>query len=298
VSEKQPFWLVPVLTVLALALAPAAAYANAIEGHPEFLTNGKLMTTERVPFVGDGPIKINGKNGNPEMECGNVLFGAFWNELTERTPGGEKTELRGHGQILEWWAMGHEPTAERKEATTNCFFVYTEGTEKFKEVGWVTAERPLNIKTEQGLICRNPATKIGACPATEKEPATLITEVKREELTVPWNVELVTKEGFGFSKIGVPTQTGKSCQEVPAPPGCIRLTIVVPGLNNLQIPFEGSLETFVVNGVKNALSPSAFNFESEKSGTLTIPEQSETRLVMSGGIKFFGYTGTQLITDR
>jgi hypothetical protein len=267
----------------------------------EFFKNEVAVGTgAQIPVFGEGAItfetpEVEVEPGHKareiEMECVNLFYGSVVNEGSPPT---------AHLQTVEWWAMGHVPSAEHPEMSDLCRFSYLGAT---AGEAWVTAERPLNIVEQVGEICISQKKReLSECPKKAGEPGAerVITSVARsitrEPLTTPWNEQVVGVPREPHVKIGIPTETGKSCTENPAPPGCIRLTIIYPGLD-LQIPFEGSLEPRWLNGVGNGLSPAAMEFEGEASGHLHIANE-EKPILTSGIVKLLGAPGRELINVK
>jgi hypothetical protein len=234
------------------------------------------------------------KSREVELECVNLSVGSLTNEGTEPP--------RAFGQVLEWWAMGHTPTAEHTEVSPTCRFTFlgAPGGE-----AWVTAERPLRAVTQTAEVCINPAKELSECkkkvgePGAEREFKSVLEQISRETLTTPWNMEaFINSEGKRRMRVGISSETGKSCAEEPAPPGCVRLTIVYPALN-LFFPFEGSLEPTWVNGAGNGLSPSSLEFEGERSGTLRAAGgAARSTLSLVGSNKIIGTAGQELVSVK
>jgi hypothetical protein len=254
-----------------------------------------------IPVFGEGAItfetpEVEVEPGHKmreiEMECVNLMFGGVSNEGSPPL---------GHGQILEWWAMGHTPKEGHPEISDLCRFTYL-GTTAGE--AWVTAERPLGIVEQVGEVCASKTKReLSQCPKKVGEPGAerIITsvarQVTREPLTTPWNEELVPVGPNNLHmKVGIPTESGKTCTENPAPAGCMRLAIIYPGLN-LQIPFEGSLEPKWLNGSNNGLTPSTVEFEGEASGHLHVANE-EKPIFVSGANKIIGASGTELISAK
>ena len=227
-----------------------------------------------------------------EMECVNLSYGSVVNEGSPPL---------GHLQTVEWWAMGHVPTEAHPETSALCRFTYL-GTTAGE--AWITAERPLNLVEQVGEVCISHAKReLSECPkkvgeaGAERVITSVARSITREPLTTPWNEELVRVGPNDMHvKIGVPTESGKSCTEIPAPPGCMRLTIVYPGIN-LQIPLEGSLEPQWLNGVGNGLAPSSLEFEGESTGHLHVANE-ERPIYVTGANKIIGAPGRELITAK
>jgi hypothetical protein len=270
---------------------------------PEFFRNEAVISSVgKIPFFGDGALTLQTplventethvKSREVEIECINLMYGDLANEGTE-VP-------RAVGQIQEWWMMGHTPTAEFTEVSPLCRFTYlgAPGGE-----AWVTAERPLHAITQNAEVCINPESELEHCPkkigepGDEREIKSVVEQVGREQLTTPWNTEVELTEGKTRLKIGVPTEGGKSCNEEPAPPGCVRLTIIYPALN-LFFPFEGSIEPRWIDGVGNGLSPSSLEFEGEASGHIHAAGTPESLLSVSGAVKVIGAEGRELMTVK
>ena len=268
----------------------------------EFFKNEVGVSTgAQIPVFGEGVItfetaEVEVEPGRKlreiEMECVNLLYGSVVNEGSPPL---------GHAQTLEWWAMGHTPTEGHPEISDLCRFTYLGAT---AGEAWVTAERPLNVVEQDGEICISQKKReLSECPKKAGEPGAerVITSVARsitrEPLTTPWNEELVPVGPNNLRmRIGIPTESGKHCTENPAPPGCMRLTIIYPGIN-LQIPFEGSLEPRWLNGVGNGLAPSTMEFEGETSGHLHVANE-EKPIYVSGTDKIIGAPGRELITAK
>lgn len=237
------------------------------------------------------------KSREVEIECVNLLFGSVYNEGTEPP--------RAKGQIFEWWAMGHTPTSEHNETSPLCRFTYLGGP---GGEAWVTAERPLNVVEQEGEVCLlKTKHELSQCPKKVGEPGaervitSVIREVTREPLTNPWNTQVVSNLHEGARenrlRIGVPTESGKSCEEIPAPPGCVRLTIIYPAIN-LQFPFEGYMEPVWENGVGNGLSPSTLEYKGESTGRLHVAGSLEAPLYAAGYDKILGAAGRELLTVK
>jgi hypothetical protein len=295
-------------------IAQGVAQAHHVEGRPEYLENGKLATTERRPVVIYGPIELRSpeesEGGIGEvLECETIGLGTVYN-ATE--PGGGPLEIRAYGSILAWWASGTTPTPEHREASSNCRLVHhgtSLGTEK---ATWVTAEPPLKEPKTEAVVCvhNGKPLSISECgePGAERETEILIKEVKREALSLPWEVEAISSEGHADSRIGVPdaeerAKGRRSCEEflspeIRMPSGCMKLQIVVPELA-IDDPFEGNLTPQDINGVKNALAPSVLYFEGEgREPCLHFALNTEKCLYVHGGVRFIGFVGQELITYR
>jgi len=290
-------FIAPFAALLAFA---APAWGTIATGYPEWVRNNRLLETgSAAPVFAFGyttftssnefePTPGSGvKEKELEIECTNVLFGSAVNE---------GSPVRAHFSVLEWWAMGHTPTGEHTEMSELCRFTYLG---EAAGEAWVTAEQPLEETQQSGIVCINPAKKLEECEKSgETEEKTIIRTVHRPALTTPWNGEVVVKGGYPYLRLGIPTESGKSCSETPAPPGCIRLAILYPAIN-LQFPFEGSMEIKLVNGLANGLSPSTIEFEGTKSGDLVIPgTNGESVVYINGTIKLLGAEGRELITVR
>jgi hypothetical protein len=271
---------------------------------PELYKNEVPMANaSKVPVFGEGLVTFETpevelepgvKSREVEIECLNLWFGSVVNE---------GTVPKMQSQVLEWWAMGHTPSPEHPETSALCRFTYLGGP---GGEAWVTAERPLSIVEQEAEVCLvRTKHELSECPKKVGEPGaeraitSVIRTVGREPLTNPWNAEVVWPENEPepHVRIGIPTEAGKSCEEIPAPPGCIRLTIVYPAIN-LQFPFEGSVEPRWQNGVGTGLTPSSLEYLGEKGGHLHVAGSAEAPLYMSGTNKVIGAPGRELITIK
>jgi len=299
---RKRWGMVPLALFAGLAMAPSIAQATIKEGHPELYENGKLVPGKENAshnFTGDiqqgyGEIALEAENLPEGVECVNVGFGSGWNE---------GSPLRAMGQILAWDASGHTPTEEHSKLSANC--------------------RPEAAKAY--------ATDENFAAAEETEGKLILA---KRALSTPWNVELTCgiREGAfqGIVKVGVPTSEfplatkpcptkaneaeetkeiegyskekteKKGCYKTnPAPPGCIRVTIVEPGAGG-EFAFGGTLHPQGVNGVHNGLTPTHWNFEGPNSGVLQceFPEGCTAEGTTFGEVKEVGYAGLQLIQGK
>ena len=262
---------------------------------PRWYRNLSIIGTNHVPIIGFGQITVSSVKHQLSIECVNLMTGFVWNENKE------STGTRAYGFINTWWASGHAPTTENGELSTKCRM---SGESASGREGWLDAEPPLQGVTQQGEVCIDKAkTGLGECPIpagepnAEREDVKVVTGLSREALSTPWNMELIPKEnGLRISaRIGVPSEKGHSCSESPAPPGCIRMSVVVPSLG-WQLPLEGSLEPTLLIGAGNALTPSSFEFEGEKSGTLHSSSSLLGGATITGADKFLGANNQEMIS--
>jgi hypothetical protein len=295
------------LVATAFALAPDAAQATIPEGHPEFLDNGKLLASESRPLNLYGnvefvsPEESEGGTGNA-IECAIVGVATIFNAMeSERNPSG----LNGYGQILSWWGNSHTRGEVHRELSSHCRFVdhgTNLGTER---AAWLTAEPRLNAPRDfEAEFCRSVGKKLAECPAaSERETELLIKEVKREPLSLPWEVELVSTEGVADARIGAPSaeeraKGRKSCEEpLPVANGCIKAQILVPELA-VDESFEGSAHPKQVNGTKNGLSPSVWVFEGIGHEPCMRLAANGKCVYPRGGLKILGFEGMELVTVR
>jgi hypothetical protein len=291
-------------------LTSSAARATIPEGHPEYLHQGKLATTERLPVLIYGPIELRSpeesEGGVGEaLECEAIGLGTVYNATEpERHP----FVLNAYGSILAWWSSGHAPTPEHREASSDCRLVHhgtSLGTEK---AAWVTAEPPLKEPKVEALVCKRHLVHGCLGQPSELETEILISEVKREPLTLPWEVEVINSEGLPHSRIGVPDPEERakghpSCEEflsteVRTPGGCMKLQILVPELA-IDDSFEGNVTPEDQNGVKNGLSPSVWFFEGKgREPCLHLALNTEKCLYLRGDVKILGFNNQELITVR
>jgi hypothetical protein len=273
-----------------------AAWAFSLPPVPAWYKNERIIGSSHASIFGYGELTLAATNQELAAECVSLIFGSISDESRE---GGA---LRGYGQILGWWGGGHAPTAEHPELGSRCRLLAAGGASPGE--AWITPEGPLHTVVEQAETCINKQeTRLSECPTKASEPGAervltpVVTEVSREAPSLPWNAELLSAEGPRHLRVGAPSEAGRSCSEAPAPAGCVRMTLVSPTLG-WQLPVEGTLEPAVVNGIHNALTPSALEFESEKSGTLSSPAIASGGATLSGYIKIVGLSGQELITAR
>jgi hypothetical protein len=305
VFKRCPITLAVTLGALvALGAAPVAAQAatKTLRKNGAVVHEGSKITT-----VGYGQIKLISPGlEETEIECVNVGFGYLSNE-----PG------RISGQILVWWASGHQATAEHTELSAKCRYVNEGGQQT--AVAWATAEPRLHEVIQEGIVCANKEKPhLSECtgPNETEKNKSLIREVTRENLTLPWNGHLVegvgANAGEAFSQLGESSEVGKTCGEAEhlatsahVAPGCIRVQILVPELA-LDLPFEGGIDPKSLNGTRNGLSPSAWRFEGEHEyageGTergaesLSYAKNRSIHGYTSGTVKILGFEGQELLT--
>jgi hypothetical protein len=265
-----------------------------------FLENGKTIGTERTIAVGYGELKLEspeeseGGIGNT-LECVNVEFGSLHNE---------GSPLTGSGSIDTVFAAGHVPVEGHPQYSGNCRLVHHGADNGTERASWATAEPHLGEPRREAQVCVNPSKKLNECTgASERETEQLITEVKREPLAVPWEVEEISTEATRRTRIGVPTTEEQaaghtSCEVFPSPKGCIKVQILVPELA-LADPFEGSVDPLDVNGVKNALSPSVLSFEGKgHEHCLHFALNTERCAYVNGPLKIIGFGNQELLTVK
>ena len=265
---------------------------------PEWSKNGRLIGASRAGIFGYGQFTLASTQQELGAECVNLMFGSVANETREGGP------ARGYAQILGWWASGHAAMSGHAELGSSCRIISAGAGAGSSGEAWITPEGPVHTVEQQGEICINKErVRLSECPikageaGAERVLTAVATEVSRESPSLPWNAELVPKEGGVHLRIGVPTEAGRSCAEAPAPAGCVKMTLVAPTLG-WQLPVEGEVEPALVNGVHNALSPSTLEFEGAGSGALSSPSSAISSATLSGGIKILGSAGQELITAQ
>ncbi|MHB8490770.1 MAG: IPT/TIG domain-containing protein [Solirubrobacteraceae bacterium] len=263
------------------AYTPPQIYKN---GNGISVTHGGAATN-RIPLVGSGELKLEVAALEAQVECVNLGFGSAWNESE---PAG------GHAQILSWWASAHTTTGANTELGSSCRFVY-QGAPAGE--AWVSAEPPLGLIEQEAVLCANSKQPLNAClNSGQTLTASVIREVIRKPLSLPWNVALTANAGsLAYAKLGVPTAAGKTCAEESAPEGCVVVDVIAPALN-LQLVLEGALEPRVVNGTKNGLSPSTLEFKGAASGHLHLRGAPNAVGYLTGTVKLLGLEGQELIT--
>jgi hypothetical protein len=298
---------------------------------PEVYKNEGAIGANQVPTTGYGDILLNSPQITSQIECENIGFGSAWNAApTEKTG-----PISGHGQILVWWASGHTPKALHTELSTRCRFVYhgTEENQPTSPVAWATAEPRLHEVLQEAEFCIALVQKPSECPAaTEREgPITVIREVNREGLSLPWNIQFTERSERPRVQIGLPLKCKPSerteltegpqelerCPEAserevsksparcnipptPAPPGCVKVQMLSNPPLNIHMEYEGYLEPLVINSGPNGLSPSSWEFEGTEKGepTLHLRETPTTEGSTTGNVKILGFSGQELMTAK
>ena len=297
----------PVLAGLG-ALAPSAM-ANIEQGHPEAYSNNALVgeKSAAVVQVGFGQIHLESTQlGSEGIECVNLGFGSGWNE-------GTGVSKRAEGQILAWDASGHVPEGTHSELAASC--------------------RPHGEPSKPGSFATDESNAKSESNGTTHE-----VEPTLRHLSTPWNVEIhcgVREESYqGIVTIGVPNSefpkavTAAACPgegepseeveqaeiasyaaertghhgcyaSIPAPEGCIRVTIVEPGAG-LEVGYGGTEHAKGINGVKNGLTATKWKFEGPTSGELQceFPSGCVATGKTFGEVKEDGYKEFQLIQGR
>jgi hypothetical protein len=295
--------------------------------------NEAAVGAARVPTTGYGEIQLSSPQINTQIECENIGFGSAWNE-----PPTEKTgPISGHGEILVWWASGHTPKGTHTELNTRCRFTYhgVEENQPTAPIAWASAEPPLHTVTTEGEVCTLPTEKLFTeCPKRAGEPGeerldtTVILQVSREGLSLPWNIQFTEKSEKPRVRIGLPlvckhkegaeeTELQK-CPEAsertpskspaacavltttPDPPGCVKVEILTDPPLNLHMEYEGYVEPLGINGGPNGLSSSSWEFEGAAGGepVLHLRETPTTEGSTTGNVKIIGFGGQELITAR
>jgi hypothetical protein len=274
--------LLPAFAVL--LIGPAVAQASLATGSPQFFNNN-VKIAENMSFT-EGPpaaslLDIHGEmlftspKETSEVECVDVSWGQAWNAFLMNP-----LEMsRGHGLIQGWWASGHIPGihATVPPVSSKC---YSKQRETVGMEAWVSAERVSEESASMNPLKKNLSTPWrfeALCGEREASPETTIIkigipfpdpeypdrcETEAEELKeIKEEIEGVTIEGR------VPCYNKETTAVLQAPPGCIKVNIVVPGLG-LESHYEGTLRAVMLNGVKNGLSPSRWEFRGEPEGEL------------------------------
>ena len=196
-------------------------------------------------------------------------------------------------------------------------------------VAWASAEPPLKLVLQEGIVCLE-RTKhlLSECPSeSERVPETVAREVSREALSLPWNIQFTEREGNSRVQIGLPEECkGKTgpedtelskCPEAserelgknpegcnipptPDPPGCVKVEILSNPPLNVHMEYEGYLEPLALNGGPNGLSPSNWEFEGHAKGEpgLHLRETPSTEGSTTGSMKILGYFGQELMTVK
>ena len=287
---------VAVTVTNAQGTSPTGGSATFQYTEPRWYKNLKITVEKsRTQMLGYGQLDLASLNTEFSAECVSLMYGAVWNENREPSVG-----FKGYGAIYSFLGAGHAVTSEHLELGSDCRLSAPgapSGTEAF-----VTPEMPLHPIVQEGEVCIDKQkASLSACPikagepGAEREITSVVREVTREPSYLPWNVELVPKEGGINVKIGVPNEKGKSCSEKPAPAGCVHLTVVAPALG-WQLAVEGSVEPTLLIGVGNGLSPSTLEFEGEKTGTLTSSSATVGSATMTGTLKIIGFSAQEMIT--
>jgi len=303
-----------------------ATPADAFTYLPEIYKNETVTGIgARVATVGFGEIELKqAPHPTSEIECENMGYGTAWNE---------GTPTYGHGEILVWWAAGHSPGEVHTELSPRCRFIYEGIIEEGKEAAeaWATAEPPLHKIEQQGVTCKNTSIESleTGCPnATERHEVTVVSNLYRESLTLPWNLEFTERDGKARVRIGLPDEcsgrTGpertelEKCPEASerepgkspagcivsirnhaAPAGCVKVTIVTNPKLNLELPYEGYLEPYGANGAGSGLTPGAWTFEGEgNEECLHLRTSPETKGCTSGAVRIIGYSNQELIAVK
>jgi hypothetical protein len=293
---------------------------------PEFYRNEVAGAPgSHTPGVAYGEIVLTSSpHPNGLLECVNLALGAGWNEGTPTT---------GRGEIIDWWASGHAPTEEHTELSSRCRVIYEgkEETEANSPEAWATAEPRLSATEQEGIVCRNKSFEaLSQCPnSTEREQTAVLVGLHREALSTPWNFDFTERQGGLRVRIGLPFEcahkTGTErtelakCPEAsereasrspegcvisasrrgPAPPGCVRMTIVATPTLNLELLYEGYVEPKETNGQGNGLSPGSWEFQGEgKEECLHLRTSAATQGCASGALKLIGFSGQELISVK
>jgi hypothetical protein len=293
----------------------------------EIYRNEVAVGAAKVPTLGYGQIELESPQIETTFECVNIGFGAGWNIADETGK-----PIYDHAEILVWSASGHTPTAEHAELSSRCRFIYHGGVEESQPtspVAWASAEPPLHLVNQEGIVCAETTKKeLSSCPAeAERIHETLTREVSREGLSLPWNIQFTEKAGAQHLRIGLPEECkGKTgaertelskCPEAserepgkgpegcdipptPDPPGCVKVQMLSNPPLNLHMVYEGFVEPLNVNAGPNGLTPSSWEFEGHAKGepSLHLRETPSTEGSTTGSVKILGFSGQELLTVR
>jgi hypothetical protein len=291
---------------------------------PEVYKNEAAVSAARVPITGIGQILLNSPQINTQIECENMGFGSAWNEApTEKTG-----PISAHAEILVWAAGGHTPKSPDTELSSRCRFVYhgVEENQPTSPIAWPSAEPPLHEVIQEAELCIAKVQKPSECPAaTERETQTVIREVNREGLSLPWNIQITEKSERPRVRIGLPEECSRSepsertelikcgehserepgtnperCNFPPDPPGCVKVQILSTPPLNLHMEYEGYVEPLFINSGPSGLSPSSWEFEGSAAGepALHLRETPTTEGSVTGNFRIRGLSGQELMTVR
>jgi len=293
------------LALCATLMAGMTAVQAASAADPQFYANGmKLMSTPRQVFAW-GEVGFQLPVGR--VECGATLQANIWNG------GGQ-----GVGEVTAFntnWCQRNTLTIRRPGET-----ICLKGEHECEEIGpvYVSGEMPLQEDPVEAEACKGTLVFLRECPGeSEREPITLFTRTARRG-SLPWKLELGRGEREGevetMADIGGP---GSSCypketvvvggaeverpdswEEVPA--GCMKIGVILPELP-AEFVYYGRLEVALVNGVKNGLSPSRFEFDESgglESGHTPSEAATEGEATIDGGLQVAGVPSFELITAK
>ena len=295
---------------------------------PEIYKNEIAIGAAHVQALAYGQIQLESPQSQTSYECVNIGFGAGWNVANETGK-----PVYGHGEILIWWASGHAPTAEHTELSSRCRFIYhgTEENQPTSPVAWASAEPPLKLTNQEGIVCINREKKLlSECPSeSERLHETVTREVTREGLSLPWNIQFTERESDHSPRvrIGLPEECkGKvgaertelsKCPEAserepgkspegcnipptPDPPGCVKVEILSNPTLNVHMEYEGYVEPLGQNSGPNGLAPSSWEFEGHEKGEpgLHLRETPPTELSTTGSVKILGFSSQELMTVK
>ena len=263
-----------------------------------------VASGSKVPIFGEGVIDFETpevelepgvKSREVEIECINLMFGSIVNE-------GTIPKLQS--QVLEWWAMGHVPTAEHSETSALCRFTYLGGP---GGEAWVTAERPLNIVEQEGEVCLiRSKRELSECPKKVGEPGaeraitSVIRSVGREPLTNPWNAEVIWHEG----EAGTPPahrDPHRNRQELRRNPGASRVHPAhdhLPG-DRPAVPVRRQRGTDLAKRRRQRALALAAGIPGRKGWpSARVPDPPKRRSSPPATTKIIGAPGRELITIK
>jgi hypothetical protein len=289
-----------VLVVMALAAVSAPPSAGA-EVPPQFYVNNLLRGETPRPLVGWGEVSFQTTNVG-KVHCLELLDGSAWNRAGA-SGAGELEQFTG--TQCEDPELEHLPLPEALCLREDCVRPLTI---------FVTTEMPIALKVHEAVICINASKTLRECkePA-ERETAKMITEYHRRTTSLPWKFSLVrgVREEEETRLMQIPP-AGLNCYpkenvivegketEVPAvwekvPAGCVKLNFIIPQIP-AEMVFYGAQEIWLLNGVRNGLSPT--HLKLVEPGRLTEGGPGGAQAALTGEARLLGAQGQELITTR
>ncbi len=275
------------------------------------------------PTVSWGPLTLHAEGFGPAgVHCTSTSTGRLWNEYE-----GAETEnpLRAYG-VINAWGTADCTAPELLEPIE-----HESGTGPITV--FVTGEKSLQERTREAEACavseRGVYKRLAECPPTERTHAQLVSEVNRQNTSLPWKAEMIrgrtsAGESVVLQRIGIASygecgpgegeasatdpvrcraREGNSrcfpasptLTEIPA--GCIELNLVIPQIP-IEIPLYGSVEETWRNGVGTGVDPSRLELEQGWSGALLSPREPENNASFGADAKVLGEESQALLTMR